>query len=126
MTETWESLFKEQALEEQHSDEYIAQCLEYAGKLDERNMPVIFDFLHLASYLKCLAKQLQGIVANVESHYQEYVIKKKSGGTRRIEAPDYLLKNVQRWIYVNILCRDRSLQDCVHGFVPVLSENDRT
>ena len=125
MTETWESLFKDQALEEKHSDEYIALCLDYSRKVHERNLPVIFDFLHLASYLKCQAKQLQGIVANVESHYQEYNIRKKTGGTRRIEAPDYLLKNVQRWIYVNILCKDKSLRDCVHGFVPVLSEKDR-
>ena len=125
MTETWESLFKERAQEEKHSDNYISECLKYAERLHERNLPVIFDFVHLASYLKCLAKQLQGIVANAEAHYEQYYIRKKTGGKRRIEAPDYLLKNVQRWIYINILCRDKSVLDCVHGFVPVLYENTR-
>ena len=126
MIGTWESLFKERAAEEQHSDEYVVQCLEYARNLHERNLPVIFDFVHLAYYLGLYSERLRGIVANVESHYQPYEIKKKSGGTREIEAPDEMLKDVQHWIYRNILCRDKSIRDCVHGFVPVNNEHDKT
>lgn len=125
MTDTWESLFKERALDEKHSDEFVTQCLEYAGKLHERNFPVIFDFVHLACYLGLYSEKLKGMVANVETHYRSYEIRKKSGGTRKIEAPDAMLKDVQHWIYGNILCRDRSLLDCVHGFVPALGEHDK-
>ncbi len=125
MTETWESLFKERALEEKHSDEYISQCIDYAGELHKKNLPVIFDFVHLAYYLGFYSEKLNGIVGNVETHYRTYEIRKKSGGTRKIEAPDVMLKDVQRWIYRNILCRDKSLLDCVHGFVPVLNEIDK-
>ena len=125
MTDTWESLFKERAIEEGRSAEYIKVCIDYAGKLHERNLPVIFDFLHLAYYLGCCSTKLQGIVANVESHYRTYKIRKKSGVTRKIEAPDVMLKKVQRWIYVNILCKDRSIPYCVHGFMPVLTEKGR-
>ena len=125
MTETWESLFKERSVEEKHSEEYIAQCIEYAGKLHERNLPVIFDFVHLAYYLGIYSDKLRGIVANVENRYNTYEIRKKSGGKRRIEAPDEILKDVQRWIYINILCKDKSIPDCVHGFVPSFGENGK-
>lgn len=125
MTDTWESLFKERAIEEGRSAEFIEQCLEYAGKLHEHNLPVIFDFVHLAYYLGCYSTKLKGIVANVESHYKTYEIRKKSGGNRKIEAPDKMLKEVQRWIYVNILCRDRSLPACVHGFVPTIGKEGK-
>lgn len=125
MTETWESLFKERALDEGRSEEFIAQCIEYAGKLHEKNLPVIFDFVHLAYYLGFYSEKLQGIVANVEGHYRTYHIRKKTGGTRVIEAPDAMLKDVQHWIYGNILCRDKSINDCVHGFVPALTEADK-
>jgi len=125
MTETWESLFKELAIEEKHSDEFISQCINYAEKLHIRNLPVIFDFVHLAYYLGFSISKLQGIVANVENHYRFYEIRKKSGGTRKIEAPDTMLKYVQRWIYINILCRDKSILDCVHGFVPSQINNSK-
>lgn len=125
MTDTWEFLFKERAVEEKHSEEYISQCIEYAGKLHVRNLPVIFDFVHLAYYLGYYSTKLKGIVANVENHYSTYGIRKKSGGKRIIEAPDAMLKEVQRWIYVNILCKDRSIPDCVHGFMPSFGENDK-
>ena len=125
MTDTWESLFKERALEDKHSEVYIAQCSDYAGKLHEKNLPVIFDFVHLAYYFGLFSDKLKGIVANVEIHYRTYEIKKKTGGTRTIEAPDEILKDVQHWIYKNILCRDKAIQDCVHGFVPRLNDNDR-
>ena len=115
----------ERALEEKHSNEYISHCIDYAGKLHLKNFPVIFDFVHLAYYLGFYSDKLQGLVANVENHYRTYEIRKKTGGTRKIEAPDVMLKDVQRWIYGNILCRDKSILDCVHGFVPVLNENDK-
>lgn len=125
MTDTWESLFKERAVENNHTEDYMVACFEYAGNLHQRNLPVIFDFVHLAMYFKCSSEVLKGVVANVERHYNEYKIRKKAGGDRPIEAPDYLLKDIQRWIYINILCKDTSINDCVHGFIPKSMNKDK-
>lgn len=125
MTDTWESLFKERAVENSHTEDYMVACFEYAGNLHQRNLPVIFDFVHLAMYFKCSSEVLKGVVANVERHYNEYKIRKKAGGDRPIEAPDYLLKDIQRWIYINILCKDTSINDCVHGFIPKSMNKDK-
>lgn len=125
MTYTWESLFKERAVENNHTEDYMVACFEYAGNLHQRNLPVIFDFVHLAMYFKCSSEVLKGVVANVERHYNEYKIRKKAGGDRPIEAPDYLLKDIQRWIYINILCKDTSINDCVHGFIPKSMNKDK-
>lgn len=125
MTDTWESLFKEVAVENSHTENYLEECLKYAGNLHQRNLPVIFDFVHLASYFACSAETLKGMVTNVEKHYTEYKIRKKSGGDRLIEAPDYLLKNMQRWIYINILCKDLLINNCVHGFMPSFKKKEK-
>lgn len=125
MTDTWESLFKERAVENNHTEDYMVACFEYAGNLHQRNLPVIFDFVHLAMYFKCSSEVLKVVVANVERHYNEYKIRKKAGGDRPIEAPDYLLKDIQRWIYINILCKDTSINDCVHGFIPKSMNKDK-
>ena len=125
MTDTWESLFKERAVENNHTEDYMVACFEYAGNLHQRNLPVIFDFVHLAMYFKCSSEVLKGVVANVERHYDEYKIRKKAGGDRPIEAPDYMLKDIQRWIYINILCKDKSIKDCVHGFIPKSMNKDK-
>lgn len=125
MTDTWESLFKERAVENNHTEDYMVACFEYAGNLHQRNLPVIFDFVHLAMYFKCSSEVLKGVVANVERHYDEYKIRKKAGGYRPIEAPDYMLKDIQRWIYLNILCKDTSIKDCVHGFIPKSMNKDK-
>ena len=47
MTDTWESLFKESAVKNDHTENYLKECFEYAGNLHQRNLPVIFDFVHL-------------------------------------------------------------------------------
>ena len=36
-----------------------------------------------------------------------------------------MLKNIQRWIYINILCKDVSTNDCVHGFMPAFENRDK-
>lgn len=124
-TDTWESLFRERAEEEEHTDGYVEECFRYAEELHKRNLPVVFDFVHLSIYLGMSAEHLRGLVANVELHYRDYYIRKKSGGTRLIEAPDVMLKEAQRWIYINVLCKENAVQDCVHGFMPSFICGDR-
>lgn len=125
MTDTWESLFKKNAEENKHSENYLKECFEYAGNLHQRNLPVIFDIAHFSMYFRCSEESLKIMIENMESHYTEYRIRKKSGGYRLIEAPDYILKNIQRWIYINILCKEISINDCVHGFIPTFKNQDK-
>lgn len=50
------------------------------------------------------------------SHYQRFLIAKKSGGTRLISAPMPRLKRLQYWILGNIL-QPLALNDAAHGFI---------
>ena len=95
-------------------DAYIAQYVEYAQRLMQRNLPVIFDIGHLAHYMNISKQRLLEISENREYYY--YLIPKKSGGMRRIIVPNDDLKNVQRWINRQILQAIQPLE-CVTGFV---------
>lgn len=50
------------------------------------------------------------------SHYQRFLIAKKTGGTRLISAPMPRLKRLQYWVLGNIL-QPLALDDAAHGFV---------
>jgi hypothetical protein len=51
------------------------------------------------------------------SHYQRFLIPKKSGGSRQISAPMPRLKRTQYWILDNILAKV-PVHAAAHGFVP--------
>ena len=57
MEQTWESLFSEQAKIEGHSQQYISECLAYAGILQSHNVPVIFDKWHFFSFFPDIKKE---------------------------------------------------------------------
>lgn len=50
------------------------------------------------------------------THYQQFLIAKKTGGTRRISAPMPRLKHAQYWVLTNIL-EKLALHDSAHGFI---------
>ena len=52
------------------------------------------------------------------NHYSVFHIPKKSGGTRLIEAPDELLKKIQRVLLHNLWYAIGVPTKCSHGFVP--------
>jgi len=56
------------------------------------------------------------ITSDMDSHIAEYNIAKKSGGTRKIIAPDSKLKYQHNNIYYNILLKYRASKNA-HGFV---------
>lgn len=126
MEQTWESLFKEQARLEGHSDKYISECLDYAAKLHSHNVPVIFDEKHFRSLFSEVKEgRMDQLLRNVGC-YKEYYIRKKSGGNREICAPFSDLKRIQTWIYQNILLRDlKSVSVYANGFVPKSSDKVR-
>lgn len=119
MKETWESLFKKEAKRQGHSDVFIQACIEYASKLHANNMPIIFDFKHLATIFDIEAKNLYFLCKNVDLNYMTYGIRKKSDPKkmRMLTAPNWSLKKIQKWVFKNILMNDESVSEHAHGFV---------
>ena len=97
----------QQAMSQDYSAEYINVCVEYAARLFERELPVIFDADHLFRVLK---------MYNIkQDSYQEFVIAGKRGKRRIISAPSKNLKMRQRWILDHILYKIPVAQ-CCEGF----------
>ena len=113
MVKLWSAYYQSRNV----SPEFSKQCLDYARPLFKRDMPVIFDFQHLCLLLGLEAEYLQSVIYGAKSHYREFAIRKRSGGTRMLSAPHYTLKYVQRWIYDNILSKVK-VNYCAHGFRP--------
>ncbi|BCE03822.1 reverse transcriptase family protein [Marinicellulosiphila megalodicopiae] len=89
-------------------------------KLKSNSLPVIEDIESLANSIGVSVSEIRFLsydrkVSKV-SHYQQFLIAKKTGGTRKISAPMPRLKHVQYWILTNIL-EKVAIHDCAHGFV---------
>ena len=83
---------------------YIHICINYADRLLDNHMPVIFDVTHLSLLLGVEKNYLTFMLFSLEHHYREHLIPKKSGGFRQLYMPSVTLKYIQRWILDNILC----------------------
>lgn len=107
----------QQKMAEQGLDEdYINLCSNYAQKLLNNSMPVVFDFSHLSSLLGLESAELAFYLFAEESlFYKEIKIPKKSGGFRIIDIPSERLKGIQRWILDNVLV-NMEVHECCYGF----------
>lgn len=97
---------------------------EYNKRLTDNNVPIIYNLRHLRQLLgihKSAQERLLGI-KQIES-YKTFFIPKKSGGTRKIEAPNDELKVIQLWIKENILDKF-SVSQYAKGFVKGVSIYD--
>ena len=110
-------LLKKEMEEQGKSDEYISLCVDYAQVLCNNNVPVIFDFTHLALLLGIDPPLVSYyLFANEEEFYRTYSIPKKAGGYREIDVPSNRLKGVQRWVLQNILSKVKVHDKCF-GFM---------
>lgn len=100
--------------------EYSRLCIEYAKRLLENRIPVIFDREHLALLLGIDYMYINKIMLFSEQFYKSYKLRKKNGGYREISIPNVRLRYIQRWILDNILYKI-AVSDNVKGFVPGLS-----
>ncbi len=89
----------------------------YVDTLLGRNLPIIFDFIHLARLLGVRKQKLAAATYRTDRFYKRFLIKKRSGESREISAPMVTLKRCQRWILRNIL-EKVPVPRYVHGFVP--------
>lgn len=108
--------FLELAKEANKSDAFIEKTLNYADKLLQQGLPVIFSLNHFAQILGIDRIEISTIIENRGFHYSYYVIKKKSGGYRRIITPHKNIRYLQDWIKINILDKINVHHACT-GFV---------
>lgn len=107
---------KESMLNQEYDKEYIDLCVDYAQKLKDRNLPIIFDINHLYKLIGLDTNQFYKIYNSINYQYSSINIPKKNGGYREINAPSENLKFIQRWILDNILYRIKCNEN-VTGFI---------
>ena len=95
------------AMSGKYPQEYVDKCTIYACKLLDKNLPVIFDWMHVAQILQLRQIQLKC--------YHVFVIRGKNK-EREITAPSKELKRRQQWILSEILEKN-AVSDCCHAFV---------
>jgi len=100
----YEEKFYYYAKYSEKSEQYIKSCLVYAKPIFERNLPIIYDQIHL-SLLTGYKLEYLIKVSNAPSHfYRTFQIpKKRNNEFRLIKEPLPNLKFIQRWILDNIL-----------------------
>jgi hypothetical protein len=89
-------------------------------RLLKNGLPIIENIEMLAHQIGIRINELQFLCFSKKvsktSHYQHFLIQKKTGGTRHISAPMPRLKRVQYWILDHILLKI-GLHKSAHGFI---------
>lgn len=88
-----------------YGDYYSEKCIQYATRLIENNLPVIFDIQHFSLVSGVQKELLRKMLFSDSYFYSVAQIPKKSGGIRELHIPSVELKYLQRWILDNILSR---------------------
>lgn len=86
---------------------YSEKCIEYAKRLIENNLPVIFDIEHLSLVSGAPKELIAKMLFSDSNYYTLAQIPKKAGGLRELHIPSVELKYLQRWILDNILSKIR-------------------
>lgn len=82
---------------------YINACYDYASRLIENNLPVIFDTEHFCLLIGVKKEFILKLIFSEEHFYKISQIPKKRNGIRKLTIPCMELKYIQRWILDNIL-----------------------
>ena len=90
---------------------------EYDARLTQNNVPIVYNLRHLRKILQ-IKKQDQNKLFGPQRQaaYRTFLIPKKRGGTRKIEAPIDQLRIIQKWIKKRILDKF-SVSEAANGFV---------
>lgn len=97
----WSAYFEDVGLPE----DLVRQYTEYASRLLRARVPVVFEVEHLSQLMGVTRDFLVSVESASGYHYRKFELKKRSGGTRMIEAPRSALKQAQRWILYNVLAK---------------------
>lgn len=101
----YEQQFRKKAREKNKNEEYIDSCLNYARKLHEQGLPVIYDNNHFSKLVGIRLEYLISISNSQRNYYRYFTIPKKNGKSRKIAEPLPLLKEVQYFILNNIISK---------------------
>lgn len=96
-------------------DDLIQAYIPFVERCVSRKIPPIFETDHLSLLVGREPIHLMAMIYGTRSYYRSFKIRKRSGGTRTIEAPYPSLLEVQQWVSENILKKQR-LPNCVTGF----------
>ena len=99
----YEKNFIAEAKQNGKSDEYINQCLVYAKKLDDQDLPVIYDVHHFGLLVGIDPSFILMISNKQNKFYRYFNIPKSNGKKRKIAEPLPVLKEIQYYILHNIL-----------------------
>jgi len=95
--------FSQQALLKGYTGDEIAEMLDYAKILNERQLPIIYDQEHLALLLGFQLPYLLSMSNGQRHFYRSFKLPKRNGGFRIINQPLPNLREAQEWILENIL-----------------------
>jgi RNA-directed DNA polymerase len=101
-----------------HSEDFINETVDYAKRLDNSGLPVIFTPQHFAVLVGMPSSMIKTIIQFRRNQYIQFSIKKRnSDGLRHIMTPEKKLLYLQKWINKNILQKVQLL-DCCTAYVP--------
>ena len=121
--ETYSETFINFAHQQRATDTQIESCLRYARPLLNRGLPPVFDIDHLCHLVGYENDYLLGAAYRPEKYYRTFEIEKRSGGVRQISEPLPGLKEIQNWLYVEVLSRV-PVSECAKAFVAGRSIKD--
>lgn len=94
---------KKHLIEDKTKADDITIYLQYAERLLDNQLPVIFDPMHLSLLLGADMNDLLAVIFLANKNYQIIKIPKKNNGYRELTIPSINLKYAQQWILKNIL-----------------------
>ena len=110
--------YREEAIKQGHSEDFLELTTNYAKKLDKQGLPVIFSREHFASLVGMPSDLIDETIRFREQKYYPFSIQKRNNnGFRQIMAPEKKLLYLQRWINKNIL-QNVPVLDCCTAFTP--------
>lgn len=99
----YEDNFIRKAKDNNYSSDEIDEMIKYAKVLHGKNVPIIFDSIHLSLILGIDIGYLYTVSNSQKSFYRRFIIKKSDKTDRIIEEPLPILKEIHMWILENIL-----------------------
>jgi RNA-directed DNA polymerase len=103
--EKYSKEFEKKAIDAGFSQVEINQCLEYAKPIILQGLPIVYNTSHFSVLVGYNQNYLRRAVRtdSTDYFYRTFNVKKVNGGVRTIKEPLPSLKEIQKWILVNIL-----------------------
>ena len=101
--EQYKNAFLIEANKNNKSTQYCEKWLNYARKLFENNLPIIYNQEHLCMLVGYETEYIYAASNGARHFYRTFYVPKKKGGYRTISEPLPNLKDIQKWILINVL-----------------------